>query len=65
MHCNVGSPDRIIRILTGVALIDLTVIGIIGAWGWVGLIPLVTGAIGICPAYLLMKIRTCPAPKQD
>jgi len=61
MHPNVGSVDRIIRILLGVALIAATLFGSIGVWGWIGVIPLATGLFRICPAYLLLGWSTCPA----
>ena len=61
MHANVGSVDRIIRILLGVALIAATLFGFIGVWGWIGVIPLATGLFPICPAYMLFGLSTCPA----
>ena len=59
---NVGPFDRILRIIIGLALIAATWLGSIGAWGWIGLLPLVTGLIGSCPAYLPFGFSTC-APK--
>ncbi len=59
MKANVGSIDRAIRILAGLALITATLFGVIGAWGWIGLIPLATGLFRFCPAYLPFGIRTC------
>lgn len=63
MKINVGSIDRILRIIAGVALIALTVAGIIGVWGWIGVIPLLTGIFRVCPAYTLFGISTCPLKK--
>lgn len=60
MTRNVGSLDRWIRIIVGAALIVLSLMGTIGWWGWIGIIPLVTGAIGTCPIYSLLGLRTCP-----
>jgi len=60
-HPNVGSIDRIVRILVGVALIAASLFGTIGAWGWIGMIPLATGLFRICPAYRLFGLSTCPA----
>lgn len=62
--CNVGTIDRIIRIIAGLFLISLVFIGdqIIGqniVWGWVGVIPLVTGIFKFCPAYKILGIKTC------
>lgn len=59
MKANVGSIDRTIRILVGLALIAAALLGVIGAWGWIGLVPLATGVFRFCPAYLPFGIRTC------
>jgi hypothetical protein len=59
MSKNVGGIDRILRIVVGLALIGLTLAGIIGMWGWIGVVPLATAAIGWCPAYLPFGIKTC------
>lgn len=59
MKQNVGGIDRILRIVVGLVLIGLTLTGTIGAWGWLGLLPLATGAIGWCPPYGLLGINTC------
>jgi hypothetical protein len=59
MNKNVGGIDRILRIVVGLVLIGLTLAGIIGMWGWIGVVPLATAAIGWCPAYLPFGIKTC------
>jgi O-antigen ligase len=59
MKHNVGGIDRIARIVIGLVLIALAATGSIGAWGWLGLVPLATGAIGWCPPYGLLGINTC------
>ena len=59
MKTNVGSMDRIIRIVLGLALIGLTLTGNIGVWGWLGVVALATGAIGWCPPYAILGINTC------
>lgn len=59
MQINVGSPDRIIRIVVGAALILLALMGTIGAWGWIGIVPLLTGIFRFCPAYSLLGMNTC------
>jgi len=51
MTKNLGEIDRALRILAGIALVTLLVAGLIGAWGWVGLVPLATGLLGSCPLY--------------
>lgn len=60
MKSNAGGIDRILRIVAGLALIGLTLTGNIGVWGWIGVVPLATGAIGWCPAYTILGINTCP-----
>ena len=59
MKSNVGGVDRILRIVVGLVLIGLTVTGTIGVWGWLGLVPLATGAIGWCPPYAIFGWNTC------
>ncbi|MDK9719881.1 MAG: DUF2892 domain-containing protein [Rhodospirillales bacterium] len=59
MSKNVGGIDRILRIVVGLALIGATLAGLIGVWGWIGVVPLATGAIGWCPAYLPFGLKTC------
>lgn len=59
MTKNVGGIDRILRIVAGLALIALAATGTVGVWGYVGVVPLLTGAIGWCPAYLPLGIKTC------
>ncbi len=63
MKLNVGSLDRALRIVAGVALIGLTVAGTIGAWGWIGVVPLATGLVGFCPVYPLLGMNTCSMKK--
>ena len=63
MQTNLGRIDRIIRILAGLGLIAATLSGMIGLWGWIGVVLLVTGLFRFCPAYLLFGIRTCPMRK--
>ena len=57
---NVGTLDRTLRIGAGVVLIGLAVAGWIGPWGYIGIIPLLTGLLRTCPAYTLLGINTCP-----
>jgi len=61
---NLGSVDRAIRILAGVALLALVFVGPQTPWGYLGLVPLLTGAIGLCPAYCPLGLSTCRVPKQ-
>ena len=64
--CNVGGIDRIVRIIAGLFLVSLALVGdqIIGqniVWGWVGVVPLATGIFKFCPAYTLFVLKTCSA----
>jgi hypothetical protein len=59
MQKNVGSLDRALRIVVGIALIALAATGTVGPWGWIGAVPLATALIGWCPAYSLLGIKTC------
>jgi len=59
MKTNVGGIDRIARITLGIVLLGLTATGNIGVWGWLGLVPLATGAIGWCPPYAIFGWSTC------
>lgn len=61
MNHNVGTTDRVIRIVAGLALIGASVLGYIGAWGWIGLVPIATGLFRFCPAYLPFGLSTCSA----
>ncbi len=63
MKSNIGNTDRAIRIAVGLALIGATILGLIGAWGWIGLIAVATGLFRICPAYLPFGISTCKTRK--
>ncbi len=58
---NVGSIDRILRIAVGAILIVLAVTGQIGLWGWIGIVPILTGTLRWCPAYLPFGLWTCKA----
>ncbi|MGQ0709030.1 MAG: YgaP family membrane protein [Rhodoferax sp.] len=59
MKTNVGGIDRGVRIAAGLVLIALTLTGTIGAWGWLGIVPLATGAIGWCLPYAIFGVNTC------
>jgi hypothetical protein len=56
---NVGTIDRVLRILVGVLLIGLAVAGVIGAWGYIGIVPLITGLLSRCPIYSLFGMSSC------
>jgi len=60
MKINVGGTDRILRVVLGLALIGMAAFGVIGAWGWIGVVPLMTAAMGYCPLYTVLGFSTCP-----
>lgn len=59
MKTNIGTTDRIIRAVVGLALIAMVFVGPQIVWGWIGVVPLITALVGICPAYSLLGIKTC------
>jgi hypothetical protein len=59
MKTNVGTLDRSLRIAAGLVLIGLSLSGVIGLWGLIGVVPLATGIFRFCPAYPLLGINTC------
>jgi hypothetical protein len=63
MTSNVGGIDRILRIILGLVLIGLAATGTVGWWGWLGVVPLLTGAIGWCPPYAILGFNTCAMKK--
>lgn len=60
MDSNVGGIDRVLRIVAGLVILALGLVGPLGWWGLIGLVPLATGVMRFCPAYTLLGIRTCP-----
>lgn len=65
MKFNVGGIDRILRILVGLVLIALAATGTVGLWGYIGIVPLLTGIFRFCPAYPLLGVSTCPLKSPD
>jgi hypothetical protein len=69
MTINVGAIDRIVRVIVGLALIAFA-LGFLWSgtgwnWvGWIGIIPLATGAVGACPLYSMLGMSTCAMPKK-
>ena len=63
MTRNVGTIDRAVRIVLGLVLISLVFVGPQTAWGWVGLLPLLTGLAGSCALYSIFGINTCSMAK--
>ncbi len=60
MKFNVSGLDRVLRVIVGVVLIALAATGTVGRWGWLGIIPLLTGLMRFCPIYPLLGWSTCP-----
>lgn len=58
MSKNIGTIDKAIRVVIGLGLLSLAFIGPVTPWGWVGIIPLATALVGICPLYQLVGIGT-------
>ena len=59
MTANVGTIDRILRIVVGLVLIAMVFVGPQTPWGWIGVVPLLTAFIRFCPAYKLIGLSTC------
>ena len=59
LKLNVGQADRYLRIVIGLVLLTLVFVGPKTPWGWIGIVPLLTGLIRWCPAYLLFGISSC------
>jgi hypothetical protein len=63
MKTNEGNLDRALRVIAGLVLIGLAATGTVGLWGYVGVVPLLTGAVGYCPLYSLLGLSTCPVKR--
>jgi len=57
---NIGNIDKVLRLLIGIVGISLVFFGPQTVWGWIGLVPLLTGAISFCPLYKILGLNTCP-----
>jgi hypothetical protein len=64
MQRNEGTVDRVLRVSAGLILIGLAATNVVGAWGYIGIVPLLTGVIGNCPVYTLLRINTCPVNRR-
>ena len=60
MTRNMGTTDRLLRVIVGLVLLGFALFGPKAAWGWIGIIPLATAAVGWCPLYTLLGIKTRP-----
>ena len=63
MKTNEHLIDRALRVIAGLVLIALAATGTVGVWGWIGVLPLVTGIVGFCPGYAIFGISTCTMKK--
>jgi hypothetical protein len=61
MKRNESTADRTIRVILGIALLSLMFVGPKTLWGLLGLIPLITGIVGMCPIYRMLGFSTCRA----
>ncbi|NHC62874.1 YgaP family membrane protein [Paenalcaligenes suwonensis] len=59
MKTNVGGIDRILRVIVGLVLVILASSGTVGWWGWLGIIPLLSGLFRVCPLYSILGVNTC------
>jgi hypothetical protein len=59
MQINVGTIDRATRVVVGLGLVIAAYAGALGPWAWIGVVPLVTGAVGTCPVYSLLGVDSC------
>lgn len=64
MKKNAGNLDRGARVVLGIGLLSITVIGPQTPWGYIGLVPLITGLIGYCPLYSILGFNSCPLKKR-
>jgi hypothetical protein len=65
MNLNVAMWERVLRVLVGVVLLALSVVGPQTAWGLLGVVPLITGAMGVCPLYRVFGITSVPAGHRE
>jgi hypothetical protein len=63
MPRNEGSLDRVIRVAVGLVVLSLAFVGPKTPWAYLGFVPILTGLAGWCPAYALLGIDTCAAPR--
>lgn len=58
MTTNEGGLDRVLRVVLGIAVLSLVFVGPKTPWAWIGLVPLVTGLVGFCPLYAVLRLNT-------
>jgi hypothetical protein len=66
MNTNVGTIDRVLRVIIGAALLWYALFAAQTGYnwiGWIGVVPLITALVGICPLYSILGVSTCPAKR--
>lgn len=63
MKTNEGGLDRVLRVVVGLGVLSLAFVGPHTAWGYLGVIPLLTGVVGFCPLYAILGVNTCGVRK--
>ncbi len=63
MKMNEGKLDRLLRVVAGSLILSMAFIGPQTPWAYLGLVPLLTGLVGFCPLYAILKINTCGVPR--
>ena len=64
MTTNMGTIDRVIRVVIGLGLLWYALMAPATGYnwiGWIGVVPLVTALVGVCPLYSILGVSTCPA----
>lgn len=66
MKTNIGTSERIVRVVLGVGILSLAFVGPQSPWAYLGILPVVSGLVGWCPPYTLLGIDTAhPKPKSS
>ncbi len=64
MPQNIGTIDKVLRVIIGLGLIGLVFFGPQTPWGWIGLVPLSTALLRFCPLYSLIGVSTGSSPSR-
>jgi hypothetical protein len=64
LRTNEHPIDRVLRVVVGVILLSFAVVGPRAAWGYLGLLPLLTGVVGTCPIYSFFGFDTCRSTRK-
>lgn len=59
LKSNVGSIDRIARVIIGLLIVSLAFVGPQSPWAYLGIILIVTGFISFCPLYRILRLNSC------